>query len=74
MPTLQARGVEIAWSERGRGSPIVLIPGLQGRWEWMMPAVDALSARHRTFSFSLNDSDAATTPERAFDLCYELNS
>jgi pimeloyl-ACP methyl ester carboxylesterase len=25
MPTLEARGVEIAWSERGSGSPVVLI-------------------------------------------------
>jgi pimeloyl-ACP methyl ester carboxylesterase len=54
--------------DTGHGSPIVLIPGLQGRWEWMRPAVDALSARHRTFSFSLNDGDAAKAPERAFDV------
>ena len=26
------------WSRRARSS---LIPGLQGRWEWMRPAVDA---------------------------------
>ena len=25
-------------------SPLVLIPGIQGRWEWMEPAVDALGA------------------------------
>ena len=25
----------------GTGPPLVLIPGLQGRWEWMRPAVDA---------------------------------
>lgn len=54
--------------DQGHGSPIVLIPGLQGRWEWMMPTVDALSARHRTFSFSLNDTNAAKAPERAFDV------
>ena len=26
----------------GSGTPVVLIPGLQGRWEWMAPTVDAL--------------------------------
>ena len=39
----------------GRGTPIVLIPGLQGRWEWMRPAVEALAQRHRVVSFSLCD-------------------
>jgi 3-oxoadipate enol-lactonase len=53
--------------DRGQGSPIVLIPGLQGRWEWMTPTVEALSAHHRTFSFSLDVVDAAKAPERAFD-------
>ncbi len=33
----------------------MLIPGLQGRWEWMRPAVDALARRHRVVSFSLCD-------------------
>lgn len=41
--------------DTGSGSPIVLIPGLQGRWEWMRPAVDALASRHRVVSFSLCD-------------------
>lgn len=34
---------------------IVLIPGIQGRWEWMRPAVDALGADHQVLTFSLND-------------------
>lgn len=37
----------------GNGPPIVLIPGIQGRWEWMRPAVDALAARCRVITFSL---------------------
>ena len=53
--------------ERGHGSPIVLLPGLQGRWEWMTPAVEALSAHHRTLSFSLNEVNAVKAPEHAFD-------
>ncbi len=41
--------------EFGTGPPIVLIPGIQGRWEWMWPAVHALAARHRVYTFSLGD-------------------
>jgi pimeloyl-ACP methyl ester carboxylesterase len=33
---------------------IVLIPGIQGRWEWMKPAIASLSTRHRVLTFSLN--------------------
>ena len=36
-----------------RGPPLVLIPGIQGRWEWMRPAVDALAKHFRVISFSL---------------------
>jgi pimeloyl-ACP methyl ester carboxylesterase len=39
----------------GDGTPIVLIPGIQGRWEWMQPAVEELSARCRVITFSLAD-------------------
>jgi 3-oxoadipate enol-lactonase len=37
----------------GRGAPLVLVPGVQGRWEWMAPAIDALSAHCRVISYSL---------------------
>jgi 3-oxoadipate enol-lactonase len=56
----------------GSGPPIVVIPGIQGRWEWMKPGIDALAARCRVITFSLADErgcgahfDAAT----GFD-CY----
>jgi len=39
--------------DRGSGAPVVVIPGVQGRWEWMTPALDALSAGCRTVSYSL---------------------
>ena len=45
--------------DTGHGSPIVLIPGLQGRLEWMAPAIEALSARHRVLSFSLGETNGA---------------
>jgi pimeloyl-ACP methyl ester carboxylesterase len=54
----------------GKGTPIVLIPGLQGRWEWMRPAVDALARHHRVISFSLCDERSSPfpcDPARAFE-------
>jgi pimeloyl-ACP methyl ester carboxylesterase len=42
----------------GSGSPIVLIPGIQGRYEWMLPAIRALARRHQVISFSLADAGA----------------
>jgi pimeloyl-ACP methyl ester carboxylesterase len=56
--------------DRGTGPPIVLIPGIQGRWEWMAPAVDALAARGRVITFSLCDeptSGFACDPRRGID-------
>jgi pimeloyl-ACP methyl ester carboxylesterase len=51
----------------GIGNPVVLIPGIQGRWEWMRPAVDALSMRCRVITFSLADepTSGATFDESA---------
>ena len=31
--------------------PLVLIPGIQGRWEWMAPTIEALAQRHRVLTF-----------------------
>jgi pimeloyl-ACP methyl ester carboxylesterase len=36
-------------------TPLVLIPGIQGRWEWMDPAIRALEDHHRVLTFSLGD-------------------
>jgi len=41
--------------DRGDGTPVVVIPGIQGRWEWMKPAIDALAQRCRVITFSLAD-------------------
>ncbi len=46
----------------GEGTPIVLIPGIQGRWEWVRPAVDELARRQRVVAFSLCDE-----PTSGFD-------
>jgi pimeloyl-ACP methyl ester carboxylesterase len=56
--------------DKGAGTPIVLIPGLQGRWEWMRPTVDALAKHHRVITFSLCDERTSPFPcdlEKAFE-------
>jgi 3-oxoadipate enol-lactonase len=50
--------------DRGSGTPIVVVPGIQGRWEWMAPAVDALAARCRVITFSLADEPSAECTAR----------
>lgn len=56
--------------DQGHGPPIVLIPGLQGRWEWMRPTVNALAKHHRVITFSLCDertSPFPCDPAKAFE-------
>jgi pimeloyl-ACP methyl ester carboxylesterase len=45
--------------DRGSGEPIVVIPGIQGRWEWMKPGIDALARRTRVVTFSLADEPSS---------------
>lgn len=51
---------------RGIGYPVVIIPGIQGRWEWMSPTVDALQAGHRVITFSLQDLRPDIEPDGDF--------
>jgi 3-oxoadipate enol-lactonase len=56
--------------DRGSGPALIVIPGVQGRWEWMRPALDALSRRCRTISYSLAGdigSGSRPDPELGFD-------
>jgi pimeloyl-ACP methyl ester carboxylesterase len=48
----------------GHGNPILLIPGIQGRWEWMRPAINELAASSRVLSFSLSE---VPSDEQCFD-------
>lgn len=41
--------------ERGAGRPIVVVPGLQGRYEWGLPTVEALASLGHVVTFSLAD-------------------
>ena len=55
----------------GSGPPLVMVPGLQGRWEWQRPALDALGRRRRTVTYSLcgePGSDCRLTLDGGFDL------
>jgi 3-oxoadipate enol-lactonase len=38
----------------GSGPPLVLIPGIQGRWEYLRPAIEALTACFRVLTFPLS--------------------
>jgi pimeloyl-ACP methyl ester carboxylesterase len=51
--------------DEGSGPPIIVIPGLQGRWEWMLPALRALVPTCRTISYSLaGDVGSECQPDR----------
>ena len=56
--------------ERGRGAPLVVIPGIQGRWEYVRPTVEALAAFFHVITFSLGDEPTARwalDPSRGMD-------
>ena len=47
--------------ERGSGPPLVMIPGLQGRWEYQRGTIDALAASFRVITFSLETAPPGMT-------------
>jgi pimeloyl-ACP methyl ester carboxylesterase len=57
--------------DRGHGPAVVMIQGLHGRWEWTKPALEELSKRCRTISYSLcGDIGAGASrpdPSQGFD-------
>lgn len=46
----------------GTGRPLVLIPGIQGRWEYLQPAIDALAKSFRVLSFPLAGERGSGAP------------
>jgi 3-oxoadipate enol-lactonase len=48
--------------ERGAGDPLVVVPGIQGRWEYVGAAVEALAISARVITFPLCDEPAARAP------------
>ena len=55
----------------GQGVPLVILPGVQGRWEYMRPTVEALSQHFRVLTFSLCGERTSTRP---FDRSRGLDS
>ena len=56
--------------QRGAGRPMVLVPGLQGRYEWGVPTIEALATLGRVTTFSLCDeptSGSAWTDAAGFE-------
>jgi len=45
--------------DEGSGVPVVVVPGVQGRWEWMKPGIEALAQRSRVITFSLADEPSS---------------
>lgn len=39
--------------DQGSGPPLIVVPGAQGRWEWMAPALRELQKKCRTVSYTL---------------------
>ena len=39
--------------DEGTGPALIVIPGVQGRWEWMKPALEQLRTRCRAVSYTL---------------------
>jgi pimeloyl-ACP methyl ester carboxylesterase len=57
--------------ERGHGEPLILIPGIQGRWEYLRATVDALARHCRVLTFPLCDEPSA---KARFDPTHAINS
>mgnify|MGYP001204044349 FL=1 len=56
------RWIKVHIIDRGTGVPLVFVPGLQGRWEYMRRVIDALAGVCRVITFSLCDEPTAGYP------------
>jgi 3-oxoadipate enol-lactonase len=48
--------------DRGSGTALIVIPGVQGRWEYVEPAIAALAERFRVITFALAGERASSFP------------
>src|SRR5215208_1079493 len=62
MPTLEARGVEIAWKERGRGAPLLLIHETAANSPVWDGVSEAISSRARAISYDRRGWGRSTAP------------
>jgi pimeloyl-ACP methyl ester carboxylesterase len=63
MPTLEARGVEIAWTERGEGRPVLLIHETATSGTIWEPLSEALSGRARVIAYDRRGWGSSTVPD-----------
>ena len=47
--------------DQGQGTPVMVIPGIQGRWEWHAPGINALAKQCRVITFSMADEPGSET-------------
>lgn len=52
--SMSVHGFDIV--ERGSGEPLVVVPGVQGRWEYSRALVEALARDYRVITFSLDET------------------
>jgi 3-oxoadipate enol-lactonase len=62
-------GSRLAFVDRGTGESLILVPGVQGRWEWMRPTVDALARRFRVITCSLPGEPGGGRGAGGFEAC-----
>jgi pimeloyl-ACP methyl ester carboxylesterase len=63
VPTLEARGVEIAWTERGEGRPVLLVHETAADGSIWDAVGEALSADARAVAYDRRGWGASTAPE-----------
>ncbi len=63
MPTLEARGVDIAWSERGRGTPVLLIHETAATKAVWAPLAEALSFGFRSIAYDRRGWGESSEPD-----------
>jgi pimeloyl-ACP methyl ester carboxylesterase len=63
MPTLEARGIEIAWSEAGEGPPVVLIHETAAAGSVWSGVAEALASNARAISYDRRGWGASSAPD-----------
>ena len=63
MPTMEARGVELAWSERGEGQPVLLVHETAGNGRAWEAVAEALAGEARAISYDRRGWGASSAPE-----------
>jgi pimeloyl-ACP methyl ester carboxylesterase len=63
MPVLEARGVELAWRERGEGTPVLLIHETAASAEAWEPVAEAISGRARAISYDRRGWGKSSAPD-----------